>query len=205
MSSISLGVRLGSCSPDCSAVELAVDDAANAAAGAKGIANEVAEALVAAVFLQFVVYFRKGAAEGLSKGKEVSVVVDEHGNAEDFPQVRSQGHAVTERREVGQETANDAGGIVCGAGESEADGLGLYISQQVDDRLETGHHGLQAQVQVVGVGREGNGIQNEFFSLHGVEAEGIAACIQGQDHAGIVFIFSHRVFWLCRSNFQSSE
>ena len=174
-----------------SAVQLAVDYAANPEAGSEGVANQVFEALGTAGGGQFLVHLGEGAAQGFTEGEEVSVVVDEHRNAENFLQVRPQGHAVAERREVGQEAADNAGGVIGRAGEGKADGLRLYVSQLIDDVLEAGHHGFQAQVQVVGIGRKGERVQNELFSPHGVEAQRIAACIQGEHHPLVVLILSH--------------
>ena len=127
-----------------STVELAIDHAADAAAGSEGVADEVAEALGAAVAGQFFIYFGKGATQGLSKGEEVSVIVDVYRNAENFVEVRSQGHAIPERGKVGQVAADDAGRIVCRTGEGEADGNGLHRAQLVDDGFETGDHRLEA-------------------------------------------------------------
>ena len=145
----------------------------------------------AAQLFQAGVYLGKGAAQGLSESEEVSVVVDINRNTENPVQIRSQGHAVAETGEVGKIPADDAVRIVGRAGESKADGNRLDAAQLVNDGLETGHHGFQAEVQIVGVGRKHQGFQDEFLSFHGAETHGIAAGIQGEHYACIVDVFSH--------------
>ena len=63
----------------------------------------------------------------------------------------SQGHTVPERREVGQETAYDAVGIVGRTREGEADRDRFLAIESIDDRSETQDHGREAQVKVIGI------------------------------------------------------
>ena len=86
------------------AIQLPVDDAADAEARAEGIADEIVVALGAAEGRQFLIDLRQHAAQGLAVGVQVTVVVDEYGNAEPILEERAQSHAVAEGREIRQVT-----------------------------------------------------------------------------------------------------
>ena len=185
-----VGLHAGVVAP----VQLAVDDAADAEARAESIADKVVIALGTAHVLQFRIDLRQDAAEGLAEGVQVAVVVDEHGHAELLLEERSEGHAFAEGREVRQVTADDAVRVVGRAGEREADGDGLFTGEGVHHGLEPDDHRLQAQVQVIGIGRQRDRLAHVLFALHRAEHHVGAAGVQGKDDPGIVGVVSHIIY-----------
>jgi hypothetical protein len=80
------------------------------------------KALLGTHVLKALIDFRKHTTEGFAIGKEVAIVVDEYGHTEALLQHRAEGYTITEGREVGKETSDDATGVVGGTREGKTNG-----------------------------------------------------------------------------------
>ena len=76
----------------------------------------------------------------------------------------------------------------------KADGDG-FLLQFVDDGLKAFDHRCQTFVQVVGVRRQRDGIDDEFVGLHGAEHQVRAACVECDDHTVVVSV--HGILVIC--------
>ena len=176
------------------AVEAVVHDDADAESRAEGVSDEVPVLFRASERLETGVYLGQCAAEGLAVGKQVTVVVDEDRDAELGLEEGAESHTFAERGEVGQIAADDSVRVVGRAGEREADGDG-FLLQFVDDGLKAFDHRCQTFVQVVGVRRQRDGIDDEFVGLHGAEHQVRAACVECDDHTVVVSV--HGILVIC--------
>ena len=102
-------------------------------------------------------------------------------------EVGAEGHAVAERGEVRKVAADDAVGVVGGAGKGETDGHG-GLGQLCDYGGETFGERAEAAVEVVGVRGNRNGCDDEFAALHGAEYEVGATGIERDDDAIVVVV-----------------
>ena len=169
------------------AVEAIVDHHTHAEACAEGVAEEVAVDLGRAEFGEFGIDFGKDAADGLAVGKEVTVIVDKHGDSEFLFKERTEGHTIAERGEIGEIAADNAVGIVGRAGERKAD-CHRFLVEFIDNLLKPLNHSREAEVKVVGIGGHGNRINNKVIGLHGAEHKVCAAGIEGDYNAFVKLV-----------------
>ena len=168
-------------------IEASVDHRTDTQTGAEGVAEDVLILLFAAQFSHTLVDLGQSTGHSLAEGEEVAIVVDKHGQAEFLLQERAEGHTVAETREVGQEAAYDAVGIVGRAGEGKRDSHRLLV-EQVDDGLEAVDHRLEAQLQIVGTRGDGHGVNYKFASAHGAEHKVCAPGIEGNHNSVVKMI-----------------
>ena len=82
--------------------------------------------------------------------------------------------------------------VVGRAGEGKADGHGLGV-EAVDYLPETVDHCRQAQVEVVGAGGQGYGVDDILVSAHGAEYEVGASCVEGDYDALVILIHQYEI------------
>ena len=167
-------------------VKLTVDDSTDSQTCAEGVADEVVVTLRAAGLGKPFVDFRKHAAESLSVGVEVAVVVDEHGNPESVLKERPEGDPIPERREVREVASDDSVRIVGGPGEAEADGGRFFLAKFLLYLFESCDHRAEAAVKVVGVGRKRDWFTAELSAFHRAEDHVGAAGVERHDDS-VVF------------------
>ena len=140
--------------------------------------------------------FRKHAAESLSVGVKVAVVVDEHGNPESVLKERPEGDPIPERREVRKEASDDSVRIVGGSGEAEADGGRFLLAKFLFDLTESLDHRAEAAVKVVGVGRKCDWFAAELTTLHRAEDHVGAAGVKGHNNSAVISYIRHILVFL---------
>ena len=123
-----------------------INNYSSAEARADGHAEQVLVAFRVALLLQQLVHLGKQAVEGFAVGKQVAVIVDENGDVEFVLQHGLQRHTAAKMGQVLQ-VADDAVGIVGGAGEAEADGRALCATE-LFALMETGDDFLQHFLKV---------------------------------------------------------
>ncbi len=159
-------------------------DQSEAEARAEGVAQEVAVTLGAAGTTEPFVHLGQRSAERLPVGEQVAVVVDEDRQTEPILQIGTQRHAVAERGEVGQITADDPPRVVRRSGEGEADRCGP-LAEAADDVGESFGEGRQTAVEVVRPGGQGEGLYDRSAGLHRPEYEVGASGIERDDDARV--------------------
>ena len=140
------------------------------------------ESLVAACCLQTRIDLRKRSAESLAVSIEVAVIVYIYRNAELVLKERSESYAVAERREIRKITADDSVRIIGRSGECEADCHRLLF-QFVNHRAEAQDQGLEAQVEVLRIGRKSDRVNDVFASAHCAEHHIGTASVERKDNS----------------------
>jgi hypothetical protein len=119
----------------------------------------------------------------LAVGEQVPVVVDVDGDGEAFLEHRAERDPAAKARQVAQ-VADDAAGVVRGAGEGEADGRGHRGATRPDE-VKPLHDPREAPVQVVPAGRHGDALRHLPAALHRRKAETGTAGVERQHDAGV--------------------
>ena len=134
----------------------------------------------------------RSTSDSLTEREEVTIVVNIYGDAEFILQERAESHAVAERGEIGEQTADNAVGIVGRAGESKAYCHRLLI-ELGNYLLKTFDHGLKAKVKVLRIGGQCDGIDDELVGLHSTENQVCATGIKCDNYTLVKFVHGRRL------------
>ena len=169
------------------AVQAIVNHHTYSEAGSESVAEKILVYFCASEFSKFGVDFGKHATYGLTVGKEVTVIVQIHGNTEFFLKEGPESHTVAERGKIGEVSADDSVGIVSRAGESKADCHWLLVEFGYH-LFKSFHHGLETKVKVVGVGGHCYRVDNEIVALHCAEHKVCTSRIESDYNSFVKFI-----------------
>ncbi len=159
-------------------------------------AEEIVEAFGGARLRQHLVGLGEQPGDGFAVGEEVTVIVDEDGDAESLLQKGPQGYPASVGGQVAH-VVDDPMGIIGRPGKGEADGRG-FLAQLVRYGFESLHHAVETLVQVPGVSRQADRSDHFVLALHGGKYEIGAPGIQGQHDTLIVLVIHLQLPWLRR-------
>ena len=177
-------------------VKLTVDDSTDSQTCAERVADEVVVTLRAAGLRKLFVDFRKHAAESLSVGVEVAVIIDINRDSKSVLKEWSESDTVTERREVRKITADDSVRVIGRAREAEADRDRFLLSKFLFDLTESLDHRAEAAVKVVGVGRKCDWFAAKLTTLHRAEDHIGAAGVKGHNNSAVISYIRHILVFL---------